>query len=1043
MRRLTICALICALALLTNGCNFFGNSGSSSPSTSEPTDSGNNTPPTGGGDSSPSAYGYFVDNFVSGLSYECTPSGLTGTTDSEGRYGYKDRDTVTFKAGEIELGSCPASEYVTPMTLFPDDDELALNVAQLLQSMDSDGNPENGITPDPDALEALRGINIRGNNFEADLQANLPAGLTFVNRENAMNHIEDTFINYGINPNGSHHSVSKLFVGGDEEHGFEIWKTENGRTFEFLKDLSDGNTYGSLPDKIVKMGSKIFFVASTGQYGEELWVTDGTATGTKLVKDIEPGIDSSSPTYLTVVGNVLYFKARTSETGNELWKSDGTEAGTVLVKDIKTGADSSSPANLIAYNSKLYFTASTSAEGIELWTSNGTEAGTTLLKDFYSGTESSFPSDMSVADGHLWFKAHDGMHYHLVKSNGTTAGTVSVDDTVKETSNLAVFDNKIYYFSDDHLKNANNSSVVDLIAFTNGQTLYPGETKIYFTEGAPNQGRLSVTNGINTIDAVNDDNDDQIYTTSSGIVVNDQFLFAYNMGTDNVGTELWKAAGNTATLIKDIRTGINSSEISNLTAMGTKAVFSAITDDQGNEPWVTDGTSAGTKMLKDIAEDGNSQSTNYYSIDGKVYFSANDTNSGQEMWVTDGTTTGTKMFADINTVPTSGIDPSASVFKLGNNYVFDANDDTLWISDGTAAGTVATEYSAVYLRTAVPFGDSIVYVTRNDDGSQYMLIKTDGTIAGTQILETFRHISRNTLTVSGDKIYFDGQATSADTQAIYVTDGMQAAARILRDSNNDLITDIESLSKAGDEKVAIASKSFNIGSDDYTVRLYFSDGTPEGTHIVKENTGEYSEEYLNNLAYVNGEIFFASVDTGTGNELWSSDGTIAGTVLVKEITGSTRANSIESLVNVNGTLYFILIDDNRFGDLWKSDGTPEGTTIVMNTEATRVSRSRGISPLAVVDNQFYFITVDDSDNQEAWVLHTNNNLLQKVDLGNIDLSEYAIGASYKKVDGIYRDSEYVLFWLVNASTRHLVLKKVIGSSSKTITDFYYYEESSS
>ncbi len=65
----------------------------------------------GGGSSSPSSSsssasltGVFVDAPVAGLSYQ-TSSGVSGTTDSQGRFNYAAGDTVTFSVGGLTLGS--------------------------------------------------------------------------------------------------------------------------------------------------------------------------------------------------------------------------------------------------------------------------------------------------------------------------------------------------------------------------------------------------------------------------------------------------------------------------------------------------------------------------------------------------------------------------------------------------------------------------------------------------------------------------------------------------------------------------------------------------------------------------------------------------------------------------------------------------------------------------------------------------------------------------------------------------------------------------
>lgn len=117
----------------------------------------NNGGGNGGGDPNdnpPSALaeGVFVDAPVAGLNY-VTSSDISGVTDSEGRYNYNEGDTVTFSIGGLELGTVVAQGVVTPKTVAQavtanggDADTVAVNLLVLLQSLDADGNPENGIT---------------------------------------------------------------------------------------------------------------------------------------------------------------------------------------------------------------------------------------------------------------------------------------------------------------------------------------------------------------------------------------------------------------------------------------------------------------------------------------------------------------------------------------------------------------------------------------------------------------------------------------------------------------------------------------------------------------------------------------------------------------------------------------------------------------------------------------------------------------------------------------------------------------------------------
>jgi uncharacterized repeat protein (TIGR01451 family) len=111
--------------------------------------------------------------------------------------------------------------------------------------------------------------------------------------------------------------------------------------------------------------------------------------------------------------------------------------------------------------------------------------------------------------------------------------------------------------------------------------------------------------------------------------------------------------------------------------------------------------------------------------------------------------------------------------------------------------------------------------------------------------------------------------------------------------------------------------------------LWKSDGTLDGTVLVKEITKSFSIQYLTN---VSGTIFFSARETTFGNELWKSDGTPTGTLLVKDINPGFWDSTPEELTNVNGTLFFIADDGTNGIELWKSDGTLTGTVMVKDID---------------------------------------------------------------------------------------------------------------
>lgn len=105
--------------------------------------------------SSASGTGTLTDAAIAGVSYR-TSSGITGVTDAEGKFRYNPGDTVTFRLGSLVLGTIPTTgdeETITPIQLVnaingltdQQKENMVTNLLVLLQSVDADGNPDNGI----------------------------------------------------------------------------------------------------------------------------------------------------------------------------------------------------------------------------------------------------------------------------------------------------------------------------------------------------------------------------------------------------------------------------------------------------------------------------------------------------------------------------------------------------------------------------------------------------------------------------------------------------------------------------------------------------------------------------------------------------------------------------------------------------------------------------------------------------------------------------------------------------------------------------------
>ncbi|MDR2926654.1 MAG: T9SS type A sorting domain-containing protein [Cytophagaceae bacterium] len=193
---------------------------------------------------------------------------------------------------------------------------------------------------------------------------------------------------------------------------------------------------------------------------------------------------------------------------------------------------------------------------------------------------------------------------------------------------------------------------------------------------------------------------------------------------------------------------------------GYKAFFAATDAEHGEELWVTDGTSAGTHMVKDINPGAVSSDVAWMKrFNDKVVFAANDGSAGNELWISDGTEEGTSMVKDIHDSGSS--DPQAFYQVNEEKFIFRAMDydsestyDTpqwwLWVSDGTSDGT-----EMIYeCDTRFPGNDNYIwypqtywcrverevyfkadYADKSEGGTGEELWVTDGTTAGTRLVK--------------------------------------------------------------------------------------------------------------------------------------------------------------------------------------------------------------------------------------------------------------------------------------------------------------------
>jgi ELWxxDGT repeat protein len=377
-------------------------------------------------------------------------------------------------------------------------------------------------------------------------------------------------------------------------------------------------------------------------------------------------------------------------------------------------------------------------------------------------------------------------------------------------------------------------------------------------------------------------------------------------------------ADSSPMLLKDINPS-GSSNPSQMAAVGSTLFFAANDGVHGTELWKSNGTAAGTKMVKNIRPYGKSSDPqNLVNVNGKLFFTANDGIHGRELWKSDGTAAGTKMVKDLNTAPKGGYGGTDTLihengaFAIGNQLFFFVDwccvgTSGLYVSDGTAAGTRRVAgvgdpaFELPETASVGTAGGKLYFVTLFNTGVvdnpyEYQLWFSDGTtgpgtrqVNGSPATDWENPIS--ILPANGKKLYFyaDGQ--------LWRTNGTAAGTKAL--------TAAGQLPTAPTESVLLNGRLYFNGNG-----LWKTDGTPSGTKMLSGGQVRWLAAAGNTLVFTRDA------------HLWKSDGTASGT---KDM-GDFGYLEPRMTVTVGKHVCFAEADwSNWVWTLWESDGTVAGT----------------------------------------------------------------------------------------------------------------------
>ena len=431
---------------------------------------------------------------------------------------------------------------------------------------------------------------------------------------------------------------------------------------------------------------------------------------------------------------------------------------------------------------------------------------------------------------------------------------------------------------------------------------------------------------------------DAFSTASRFVAVGSTLYFTADDGTH--GVELWKTDGTTAgtVLVKDIVAGAGISSIKYLTNVGGTLYFTANDGVHGAELWKSDGTAIGTVMIADINPDAASSSPNEFTeFNGALYFLADDGVHGTELWRSEGTAATTVMVTDFfaedfyfpfgnTTVP--GLNDIVRVDDLlyltGRGYVGETFTSGLWKSNGTASGTV---------------------IVRGEElGDDEWL----GDPLGFGFTGTPAHI--------GDTLYFVAY-DSVHGWDLWKSDGTESGTVLVKDFINSTTIPVEQLT-------AVGNTLYFVGTEDgLGTQLWKTSGTLATTEVLTDSYFNHDPQFLTN---VGGTLYFEDIYITSGSELWKSNGTFQSTVLVKDIAPIFASSAPQNLTSAGGALYFTATTSDSGRELWTSDGSAAGTRLVQNIRTGGASSDP--ARLITAGNRLYFTANDGAHGVELWAI---------------------------------------------------------------------------
>lgn len=806
------------------------------------------------------------------------------------------------------------------------------------------------------------------------------------------------------------------------------------------------------------LSNKIIFRGTTSALGAEVWVSDGTESGTHLVKDIAAGSTSSDPRIVEMTtkvtqkilnifsnGPYIYFYAESSN--EKLWRTDGTLAGTIVVSDLIPGSGTDNYIPIGYIGSRFYFIGENSSNGAEIYSTDGT---TSTMHEWRTGSISTVVNrNVLILNDKILLSCNTGtVGVELCLFNGTSF--VILKDINFGTGSSTPFVNSAY-------------SGIDMVH--NGIA--------YFTATTAATGReLWATDGTeeNTVMLYNSNGTSNgTYEFYINLDLKNSPYFYFKILDATNGMQLYRSSGTLASvqLIKDLSmsslvTDTDTNTFKELVFYNNNKFFFAVkTAAEGLEYWVTDGTSQGTQIIKDInpgvadavIDSGYNSTRSFAAIGETVYFSAKGP-EGVELWSTNGDPTQTKLVKDIYVGNQNASNPQLFV-DIGEEFIFVASNISVgtepWISLGTTETTlllknIATEDSGSNPRDFNIVGGKLYFIAdtieagteiaSTNGAPEFTATSSNGSLI--DLLPGSADLGISQLRNTNGKLAFIGTNTSKTIRkTLWMSDGTVAGSQMIDSGIGDTpfagTGTLDQLTRANGHLYFRSTHLNNSISG-----LWKTDNTPSGTQFVSSSYN-FTNFFSQFISWGSNLIFY----NGSGTELGFSDG--GSTTVEHDLRAGAFGSSPQLVMSTPQYVYFRASSTGVYHEIYKSDGTFP----VMLADINTTNQSH-FTPLLTSGNDLWFFATPDNVNSILYKTDgTTTSAIKTISSAAFNLDTDVSAVFTAPIKGAALGSQVVFvandgvfgseLWISDGtSVGTLQLKDIHGSGSSNPENFFVY-----